>query len=179
LDIRTKTAYLVKLGRHVMLFAADSCVHDAQLYEYLCREVGFVDTLFIGMECDGAPLSWLYGPLMPRRPDHRVDQSRRLNGADCAQALAAIEHMRCRNVYIYAMGQEPWLTHVMGVKYTSDSRPIVESNRLLAKCRERGIAAERLFGCREAALGAAPEHASRSSDDAAGGAVDDMEQITV
>jgi len=47
------------------------------------------------------------------------------------------------------MGQEPWLNHVMRIKYTDESRPIVDSNRLLETCRQRGITAERLFGERE------------------------------
>jgi hypothetical protein len=44
------------------------------------------------------------------------------------------------------MGQEPWLNYVMSKKYTEDSKPIVMSNRLIADCRTRGIASERLFG---------------------------------
>jgi hypothetical protein len=47
------------------------------------------------------------------------------------------------------MGQEPWLTYVSSVKYTDESNPIVASDRLIADCRGRGLAAERLFGKRE------------------------------
>jgi hypothetical protein len=47
------------------------------------------------------------------------------------------------------MGQEPWLNYVMSLKYTDESRPIIESNRLIQECRARGLAAERLFGERE------------------------------
>jgi hypothetical protein len=50
------------------------------------------------------------------------------------------------------MGQEPWLNYVMSIKYTDQSRPIVESNRLLEYCRSRGIIAERLFGEKEILL---------------------------
>jgi L-ascorbate metabolism protein UlaG (beta-lactamase superfamily) len=153
LNIQTKTAYLVKVNQHTMLFAADSCAYEPQLYEHVYRKVGMVDTLFLGMECDGAPLSWLYGPLMSRRPDRGMDQSRRLNGSDCEQAMAMINRLQSKQVYVYAMGQEPWLSHVMGLKYTSDSRPIVESNRLIEICRERSIKAERLFGYHETDLG--------------------------
>jgi hypothetical protein len=56
-------------------------------------------------------------------------------------------------VYVYAMGQEPWLNYVMSLKYTEESRPITESNRLIAECRARGICAERLFGEKEILLG--------------------------
>ena len=47
------------------------------------------------------------------------------------------------------MGQEPWLGHIMSLKYTEESRPITESNRLIQECLERGTYAERLFGEKE------------------------------
>jgi hypothetical protein len=50
------------------------------------------------------------------------------------------------------MGQEPWLNHVMGIKYTEKSNPIIQSNRLIEKCRASGVAAERLFGEKEILL---------------------------
>ena len=50
------------------------------------------------------------------------------------------------------MGQEPWLNHVMGIKYTEKSNPIIQSTRLIETCRSRGITAERLFGEKEILL---------------------------
>jgi len=47
------------------------------------------------------------------------------------------------------MGMEPWLNYVMSLKYTEQSRPIVESNRLIRECINSGIYAERLFGEKE------------------------------
>ena len=47
------------------------------------------------------------------------------------------------------MGQEPWLNYVMRTKYTEESHPIVESNRLIETCRSRDIVAGRLFGEKE------------------------------
>jgi len=149
LAVSTKLAFAVRLGSEQLLFAADSCNVEPRLYDHVHAAVGDAGTLFIGMECDGAPLSWLYGPLMLRPLDRRLDHSRRLNGSDCAQAMAVVERFRCRDVYVYAMGQEPWLNHVMSLKYSAQSRPIVESNKLLQECRQRGIVAERLFGEKE------------------------------
>jgi L-ascorbate metabolism protein UlaG (beta-lactamase superfamily) len=149
LDIRTKIAYLVKTGRHSLLFAADSCNIDPKLYAHLHREVGDVDALFLGMECNGAPLTWLYGPLLSHKLERAMDQSRRLAGSDFEQAVQIVDEFRCKEVYVYAMGQEPWLNHVMSLKYTEESKPIVDSNRLIAYCHDLGIAAERLFGERE------------------------------
>jgi L-ascorbate metabolism protein UlaG (beta-lactamase superfamily) len=156
LDIQTKLAWLVKIGPHRMLFAADSCNIEPYLYQHLHEHVGDVDALFLGMECDGAPLSWLYGPLLTQKVERGMDESRRLAGSNCEQGMNIVDRFNCREVYVYAMGQEPWLNYVMSIKYTAESRPIVESNRLIQSCQERGIIAERLFGEKEILLEASP-----------------------
>jgi L-ascorbate metabolism protein UlaG (beta-lactamase superfamily) len=152
LDIQTKTAWLVRLGKHTLLFAADSCNIEPKLYEHLKGQIGKVDAVFLGMECNGAPLSWLYGPLFTRRIERSVDESRRLSGSNCEQGMHLVHAFGCREVYVYAMGQEPWLNYIMSLKYTEESRPIVESNKLIEACKERGLAAERLFGEKEILL---------------------------
>lgn len=152
LSVRSKMAYLVKVGRHRLLFAADSRNIEPRMYEHLYESTGPVDALFVGMECDGAPLSWLYGPLITMRLDRSKDQSRRLSGSDFEQAAHLVRCFQCKEVYVYAMGQEPWLNHIMNIQYTEKSRPIVESNRLIATCHEKGITAERLYGEKEILL---------------------------
>jgi L-ascorbate metabolism protein UlaG (beta-lactamase superfamily) len=149
LNVQTKTGYLIRMGRHSLLFAADSCNISPKMYEHVHTHIGDVDALFVGMECDGAPVSWIYGPLITNKLDRRMDQSRRLAGSNFARALAIVEQFRCKEVYVYAMGQEPWLNYIMSLKYTDTSNPIIESNKLIATCRERGIVAERLFGEKE------------------------------
>jgi L-ascorbate metabolism protein UlaG (beta-lactamase superfamily) len=152
LNIGAKLAYLVKAGSHSLLFAADSCNIEPKLYEHLHREVGDVDAAFLGMECDGAPLSWLYGPLLTQRLERSMDESRRLSGSNFEQARDIIDRFNCKEAYVYAMGQEPWLNYIMSIKYSDQSRPIVESNRLIEYCRQQGKVAERLFGEREILL---------------------------
>ncbi|MCU1323506.1 MAG: metal-dependent hydrolase [Acidobacteriaceae bacterium] len=149
LEIGTKLAYLLRIDECSLLFAADSCNIEPQMYRHIQEAVGNVDVLFIGMECDGAPLSWLYGALLPRNLERSMDQSRRLSGSNYEQAIDIVETFDAKNVYVYAMGQEPWLNYIMSVKYTAESRPIVESTRLIDECRSRGIYAERLFGEKE------------------------------
>ena len=160
LSIGTKLAYLVRLDGHSLLFAADSCNIEPSLYEHVHDAVGDVDVLFLGMECDGAPLSWLYGPLLFRKPERAVDQSRRLAGSNYDQAVDIVNRFRCSEVYVYAMGQEPWLNYVMSIKYTEQSRPIVESNRLIDYCTKRGVICERLFGEKEILVETGAECAS-------------------
>ena len=149
LDIRSKLAYLVKIGSSKLLFAADSRNIEPNMYDHVHRDIGDIDALFLGMECDGAPLTWLYGPLLTRSLDRRIDNSRRLAGSNYEQAIDIVNRFNCKEVYVYAMGQEPWLNYIMSIKYTEQSRPIVESNRLISECHKRGILAERLFGEKE------------------------------
>jgi hypothetical protein len=52
-------------------------------------------------------------------------------------------------VYVYAMGQEPWLEFISSLKYTDESNPIVQSNNLVHACTESGMIAERLYGEKE------------------------------
>lgn len=152
LDIRTKMAYLARVNGHSMLFAADSCNISPPMYKHIHAEVGDVDVLFVGMECDGAPMSWLYGPLLTEKLERNKDHSRRLAGSHFKRAKAIADQFRSKEVYVYAMGQEPWLNYVMSVKYTPESNPIMQSNQLIEACRSEGIVAERLFGEREILL---------------------------
>lgn len=149
LNIHCKAAHLVRIGNRSLLFAADSCNLEPRLYEHLYQEVGDVDVIFLGMECDGAPLSWLYGPLLTRKIERGMDESRRLAGSNYEQAIDIVRRFRAGETYIYAMGQEPWLGFVMSLKYTEQSRPITESNRLIQECLRLGLHAERLFGEKE------------------------------
>jgi L-ascorbate metabolism protein UlaG (beta-lactamase superfamily) len=149
LDVRAKLAWLLRVGRHSLMFAADSCNIEPRVYEHLHTIVGDVDALFVGMECDGAPLTWLYGPLLVRHIERAQDESRRFSGSNYEQALDIVNRFHCKEVYVYAMGQEPWLNHIMSIKYTAESRPITESNKLIEDCRSRGIISERLFGEKE------------------------------
>jgi len=152
LNIQTKLAYLCRLGRHSLLFAADSCNIEPRLYERVYDLVGDIDAAFIGMECDGAPLSWVYGPLLTRPLDRKMDQSRRLAGSNYERAIDIVNRFNCRDTYVYAMGQEPWLNYIMSVKYTEQSNPIIASNKLIQDCLSRGMQAERLFGEKEILL---------------------------
>lgn len=149
LAIDTKSAYLVRVGDHSLMFAADSCNIEPALYRHLRKELGSVSALFLGMECVGAPLTWLYGPLLSSPVPKDLSDSRRLNGSNYEQGIDIVRALGCREVYVYAMGQEPWLNYVMSLKYTEASRPIVESNRLIEECHRQGLRAERLFGERE------------------------------
>jgi len=149
LNVQTKSAYLLRVDHHSLLFAADSCNIAPKMYEHIQRELGDVEVFFVGMECDGAPVSWIYGPLLTQRLERPKDHSRRLAGSNFERANAIVNQFHCKEVYVYAMGQEPWLNYISSIKYTEKSNPIIQSDRLIQTCTERGITAERLFGEKE------------------------------
>lgn len=147
LDVRSKICHMVQFKDNFkMIFAADSCNIEPRLYERVRDVYGKVDIVFLGMECDGAPLSWLYGPIMPTKLERDKDQTRRLAGSDFQESRALIDIFEPSTVFVYAMGMEPWLKYISSIKYTEESKPIIESNKTIAYCIEKGIDAERLFG---------------------------------
>jgi L-ascorbate metabolism protein UlaG (beta-lactamase superfamily) len=145
LNIQSKLSYAVKLKGKQFLFAADSSNLDSALYDHIFSCIGSIDMLFLGMECDGAPLTWLYGPLLSTPLKRTYDKNRALSGSDFEKAWKIAEKSNCKAAYVYAMGQEPWLHYVMALKYSEDSPQIVESNKFIQMCKNNGIESERLF----------------------------------
>lgn len=149
LNILTKACYLVQIGEFKLIFLADSRIVEPALYRRIQKTVGNVDVLFIGMECDGAPLSWLYGPLLTKKLPRDMDGSRRLAGSDCIKGLSLVNIFSPSELYVYAMGQEPWLEFISSIKYTDESNPIIQSDKLVQLCKDRGLVSERLYGEKE------------------------------
>ncbi|MEM9174224.1 MAG: thioester reductase domain-containing protein [Myxococcota bacterium] len=160
LNIGAKNAYWIRvLGRSIVC-AADSNSLDDRLYGHFRQLFGRPDLLFIGMECDGAPFTWSYGPLLPAPVPPRLAKSRRLDGSDAERALRIVDALEPGAVYVYAMGGEPWLTFITSIAYTPTSRPIVESDRFVEACRARGLDSARLLGRRDFPLASASVPAS-------------------
>jgi L-ascorbate metabolism protein UlaG (beta-lactamase superfamily) len=152
LNIRSKTAHLVNLLGKSILCAADSNNIEPKLYKHIHDLVGDIDVLFIGMECDGAPLTWLYGPLLTAPLARKLDQSRRLDGSNCEKGICIVDYLNPTQVYVYAMGLEPWLTYLTSIQYTDESRPIIESGKLVEELQGRRITSERLYGQKDILL---------------------------
>ncbi len=149
LNIQCKMCFHMKIGEFTVLFVADSCNVEPKLYQNVQRIVGNVDILFLGMECEGAPCSWLYGPLKSEEMDRDKDRSRTLSGSNFKRGKALVDVFKPKETYVYAMGLEPWLEFISSKKYTDQDHPIIESDKLVNYCREQGIVAERLFGEKE------------------------------
>jgi len=149
LNIQAKAGWLVETAGVSMLFAADSNNIEPRLYDILKPLIGEIDILFIGMECAGAPLSWVYGALLPRPLEQKKDNSRRLNGSDFPRAMEIIRSLKCKKVFIYAMGMEPWLSFITSIDPSEDTIPNRNAQELINACREQGIFSELLYGSAE------------------------------
>lgn len=149
LNIQSKLSYCIQLKDKKFLFAADSNNLDSSLYDHIFNYIGPIDMLFLGMECDGAPLTWLYGPLLSAPLKRTFDRNRTLSGSNFDKAWKIAEKSNCKNAYVYAMGQEPWLSFIMALQYSPDSIQITESDKFVKTCQEYGIESERLFGRKE------------------------------
>jgi hypothetical protein len=147
LDIHSKHAMFLRMRGQRLLFVADSDCKDRALYRRLARRLGPIDVLFVGMECEGAPLTWLYGPYLSSSVNRKDDESRRLSGSDCGRAMSLVEECGCQEVFVYAMGQDPWVKYLSGLEGYSGSKQSEEAERFITQCRATGIRAHRLTGC--------------------------------
>jgi hypothetical protein len=144
--VRSKNAWLVEVAGKRVFFGADSSNPDIRMYENLGALMRGIDVFCIGMECVGAPFTWLYGALCTRTVSKAIMNSRRLNGSDSRQAFDIVNLVRPRHVYIYALGMEPWYKYFIGIDYSGASKQITESRRMIELCAGIGIGAESLYG---------------------------------
>ena len=149
LNIQTKLCYHLQIEEFSIMFFADSNIVEPILYEHIHKTIGDVDVIFLGMECDGAPISWLYGPLLNKELRRDQDNSRRFSGSNFERGINLVNIFSPKEIYVYAMGQEPWVEFISSIKYTDQSNPIIQSDKLIKECMKRGIVAERLFGEKE------------------------------
>ena len=149
LDIRGKSTFWVELADKSVFVGADSSGIDPVLYRYIRNHLGTADMAFLGMECDGAPLTWLYQGLLTRPVSKKMSRSRKLSGSNAAQAGAIMTELGAGEGYIYAMGEESWQGHIMATTYTEDTYQLKQIEEFLSWCGERGITAEHLFNKRE------------------------------
>ncbi|HET8660206.1 MAG TPA: MBL fold metallo-hydrolase [Micromonosporaceae bacterium] len=149
LDIRAKSTYLVQLAGASVFIGADSSGIDPVLYRYIRTHLGKTDLAFLGMECDGAPLTWLYQGLLTRPVTKKMSDSRKLSGSNAQQAAAIMTELGADEAYVYAMGEESWQGHVMATTYTEDTYQLKQIDEFLTWCKDHSITAEHLFNKRE------------------------------
>jgi L-ascorbate metabolism protein UlaG (beta-lactamase superfamily) len=150
LDIRAKSTYIVQMAGRSVFVGADSSGIDPGLYRYMRAHAGQVDVAFLGMECAGAPLTWLYQALFTKPVTKRMSNSRTLSGSNAAQAAAIMTELGAAEAYVYAMGEETWLVgHVMATTYTDDSYQLKQIDEFMNWCADHGIKSGHLYGQHE------------------------------
>jgi L-ascorbate metabolism protein UlaG (beta-lactamase superfamily) len=150
LDIRAKSTYMVQMAERTIFVGADSSGIDPRLYRYMRDHVGQVDMAFLGMECAGAPLTWLYGGLLTQPVTKKMSDSRTLSGSNAAQAAAIMTELGAKEAYVYAMGEEQWLVgHVMATTYNEDSYQLKQVDEFMTWCAEHGVKSDHLYGQHE------------------------------
>jgi L-ascorbate metabolism protein UlaG (beta-lactamase superfamily) len=150
LDIRGKTTFWVELAGKNVFVGADSSGIDPALYRYVRNHLGKADLAFLGMECDGAPLTWLYQGLLTKPVSKKMSDSRKLSGSNAAQAAAILTELGAASAYIYAMGEESWQGHIMATNYDKDtSYQLKQIDEFESWCAQRELPMEHLFNKRE------------------------------
>jgi L-ascorbate metabolism protein UlaG (beta-lactamase superfamily) len=149
LDIRAKSTYCVKLAGRTVFVGADSSGIDPGLYRYMRSHVGQVDMAFLGMECAGAPLTWLYQGLLTKPVSKKMSDSRTLSGSNAEQAAGIMTELGASEAYVYAMGEESWLGHVMATTYNDDSYQLKQVSEFMTWCADHGIKSDHLLGRQE------------------------------
>lgn len=125
---------------------ADSSNLEPKVFDLVAKQTGDLDIMAIGMECVGAPYTWLYGALNTKKLSFEQKESRRLNGSDANTVERMIQSFNPKQVHIYALGMEHWFSYFMGLDYADDSEQIVQSQKLLDICQARNLPARRLCG---------------------------------
>jgi L-ascorbate metabolism protein UlaG (beta-lactamase superfamily) len=150
LDIRAKTTFCAQLAGKTIFIGADSSGIDPGLYRYMRNHVGQVDIAFLGMECAGAPLTWLYQALLTRPVTKKMSDSRTLSGSNAAQAAAIMGELGASEAYVYAMGEESWLVgHVMATTYNDDSYQLKQVDEFMTWCADHNVKSGHLYGQHE------------------------------
>lgn len=149
LNIFSKTTYFMNIYGCTFLFAVDSNNLQKEVYENIFKITGEIDNLFISLECDGAPVSWLYGQFMPKKINHQYDKTRKLITSDADKITQLINIFSIKNVYLYARGKEPWLSYIMEVNQDINSKTNAELAKLQDYCKSRNILLEDLYGKNE------------------------------
>lgn len=149
LDIRAKSTYCVRFGGRTVFVGADSSGIDLGLYRYIRGHVGQVDMAFLGMECAGAGLTWLYQGLFTQPVTKKMSDSRTLSGSNAEQAAGIMTELGASEAYVYAMGEESWLGHVMATSYNEDSYQLRQVADFMTWCSEHGVKSDHLLGQHE------------------------------
>ncbi|WP_433607276.1 MBL fold metallo-hydrolase [Dactylosporangium sp. CA-139114] len=156
LPIRGKSGYAVRLQGRTCVMLADSRCLEPRIYEHARDLIGPVAALFIGMECEGSPLTTANAPYLPEGLyTAGMAESRRTNASDAAGALQVLDALRPERAYVYAMGLEPWLSYMFGVPDPTKTYSLSQVEVFERECSRRAVPARLLRGAQVLELGGA------------------------
>jgi L-ascorbate metabolism protein UlaG (beta-lactamase superfamily) len=144
LDIRGKLAYHLRVKERSLLMLGDTNLLDPAAYDPFADELGRPDMVFAGLESEGAPITWGYGPLFDTEPPRNIAMARRSNSMNAERTWPLVEKLRPHQLHIYSMGCEPWMRHVMGIAVDARSPQVRNAMTLVTKAREHGMQSELL-----------------------------------
>lgn len=141
LPITTKAVYVIRGGNSCVVCAADCAALDPMLYQEAISYLGVrgVDMVFLGMESEGAPMNWLYGPLFDTLLPKSTAAARSMYGADAARGVAFCKALGTKSACVYAMGLEPWVHHLTGLTHSTSSAQLREAREFSEAMRSAGI----------------------------------------
>lgn len=105
--------------------------------------------LFLALVNNGFPLNWLYDPLFTAPLSRKSARNKTLSEADFKKAWVVVKKLRCKNVYIFAIGQASLLRSIMVLQFYHPSIEITKSNKLLEIYQLNDIESERLLDKKE------------------------------
>lgn len=146
LQIRTKLSWLLELAGQRVLVTSDAGVPDWGFAERLAKRVGQVDAWFTSVEPGGAPLSWGGGAMFTKPATPTMGRNRRQGGLRRDEVLKLISLLKPKAFFNYAMGLEPWLSHVAAVPEAERQERRADSDAALAHAESLGITGRRLEG---------------------------------
>jgi len=79
----------------------------------------------------------------------KMSDSRTLSGSNAEQAASIVTELGASEAYVYAMGEESWLGHVMATTYNEDSYQLKQVAEFMTWCAGHGVKSDHLLGQRE------------------------------
>lgn len=111
--ISPKATWLISASGKNLWFGADSRAIDISMHKFIRNKYGSLDGMFIGTVCEGSPLNRAY-PHFSSNTIEENSKSRTTKGADHNEIYEMIDALNPKNVYIYALGFEKWLSSFLG-----------------------------------------------------------------
>ncbi len=144
LNIYSKISYAISYQDKTILALSDSKNIDTNLYKKLVSVSPQFDEILIGMDYIGGTIEWLYQPLLRTSLNKKEKESRRLSSCNAKEAFELIMALKCKRIFIYAIGYKPWLGDFYQ-NYPISNTIMEEIIKLKQKCLQHNVKVEILL----------------------------------